>query len=120
MRDLTFIDCGPEAAQQAELWAGAALARAGVAEAAAGRAAARLADGVREAMTALRAEGGARPAQAMLLLSDEHGPLSFELIADGLLPHNAAILGDTSWTDGEMRAAAAGDGASWLEMAAAA
>ena len=92
MRDLIFMDCGPEAAQQAELWAGGALARAGVPEAEAAAAAARLAEGVR---------------------------LSFELVADGRLPRNAACAcGKGAWTPADR--AAAGDGAVRLTMAAVA
>ncbi|MDF2234478.1 hypothetical protein P2H44_18110 [Albimonas sp. CAU 1670] len=119
MRDLIFIDCGPDAAEQAELWAGAALARAGVSEAEAAAGAARLAEGVRAAAAAFEAQGGGARPQSMLVLSDEGGRLSFELCADGRLPRNAACAcGDGAWTPADR--AAAGDGAVRLTMAAVA
>lgn len=123
MRELIFIDCGPEAAEQAALWAGGALSRAGVGEADAAEAAARLAAGVREAAAAFAAQSCAASApsrpQAILVLSDEGGTLSFELTADGRLPRNAACAcGAGAWAPADRSAAA--DGATRLTMAAVA
>ena len=95
MRDLVFIDCAADAAEKAGDWAGAALARAGLPECEAGEAALRLAEGVRVAAGVYAA--GSAP-QAMLVLTDEDGALSFELVADGDPARGAAqACAEASW-----------------------
>ncbi len=118
MRELMFIDCGREAPAQAETWAQAALAKAGVPEGEAAQAAHRLSDGVRAAVAAFDcAKRGPGSPKAMLALSDDEGELAFELVADGDPSRaRAQACAETAWQAAERRVA--GDGAFRLRMPA--
>lgn len=116
MRDFIFLDCAVEGAERAAEWAEAALTRVGMDGVEAAGAAGRLAEGIRVAAEAFACKAGP---QAMLVLTDETGGLSFELVADGDPPRGAArACSATAWQAAERRVA--GDGAFRLTMSACA
>ncbi len=122
MRELIFLTCDMNATSKARKWAVGALDHAGVPSRVAQTAAKRLADGFKSAVEALQgARGDADPAQVMLVLSDESGELSFEMVAEARKSRGAMLaqgLGGSVWSVIDRRAV--GDGVTCLRMPATA